>query len=71
MRDELRESKMDIASIADCQSKILSLKSQKRKVSHHAKFPKEDDVKLEDFTPFKKKLIDGEPEVTFELSVKH
>ena len=65
MRDELRESKMDIASIADCQSKILSIKNQKRKVSHRAKFP-EEDLKLEDFTPCKKKLIDGEPEETFE-----
>ena len=70
MRDELRESKMDIASIADCQSKILSLKNQKRKVPPRAKFPK-DYLKLENFTPCKKKLIDGEPEETFELIVKH
>jgi len=61
---------MHIASIADYKSKILDLENQNWKVLHRAKFS-EDEVKLEDFTTDKKKLIDGEPEETFELSVKH
>ena len=68
MRDELRETKMDIASIAECHNKILRLNFQKKKVTRCTKFPSKLE-NFDDFTPCLKKQIDAETEEPFGLSV--